>query len=81
MGIPVTADNLFKPRPSKAATKTTDIAVHAALAITRAEAEHREAKTTRLRKARLEQEAVLASIRASTPEPKKRRLRAGTGSR
>ena len=80
MGIPVTADNLFKPGPSKAVTKT-DVTAHAALAITRAEAEHREAKTTRLRKARLEQEAVLASLRASTPEPKKRRLRAGTGSR
>ena len=43
MGIPVTADDLFKPRPSKAVTKA-DITVHAALAITRAEAEHREAK-------------------------------------
>lgn len=80
MDIPVTADNLFKPRPSKPVTKT-DITDHAALAIIRQEAEHREAKTNRLRRARLEQEAVLASIRASTPEPKKRRLRAGTGSR
>ena len=80
MGIPVTAENLFRPKPSKAATKA-DITAHAALAITRAEAEHREAKTDRLRKARLEREAVPASVEAPTPELKKRRLRAGTGSR
>ncbi|MCO5158773.1 MAG: hypothetical protein M9945_18910 [Aquamicrobium sp.] len=66
MGIPVTADKLFKPKPSKAVTKA-DITTHAALAIIRAEAEHREAETDRLRKARLEREAVPASIEASTP--------------
>lgn len=57
MDSAIPAANLFKPRQSKAETKadTTD---HAARAIITAEAERRDAKTARLRQARLEREAM-----------------------
>lgn len=65
----ITEHNLFKPRPSKAESKA-DITNHTARAIIGAEAERREAKTARLREARLEKEAT----RAAEPSSPKRRL-------
>lgn len=56
----ITRHDLFRPKPSKAETKA-DITDHAARAIIDAEAERREAKTARLRQARLEAEARLAA--------------------
>ena len=67
----ITEHNLFKPRPSKAESKA-DITNHTARAIIGAEAERREAKTARLREARLEKEAT----RAAEPSSPKRRLAA-----
>ena len=52
---------LFKPKPSKAETKA-DITDHAARTITDEQASRREAKTARLRQARLENEAKLATL-------------------
>lgn len=60
----ITEHNLFKPRPSKAESKA-DITNYTARAITSAEAEHREAKTARLRQVRLENEARPAALAAS----------------
>lgn len=60
--------NLFKPKPSKAETKA-DITDHTARAITGAEVERREAKTARLRQARLEAEAKLADRAAPAGKP------------
>ncbi|MGO4562659.1 hypothetical protein [Rhizobiales bacterium 3FA27D7] len=57
----ITKHNLFKPKPSKAETKA-DITNYTARAIVGAEAELREAKTARLRQARLENEAQLATV-------------------
>ena len=56
--------SLFRPKPSKAETKA-DITDHAARAIIGNEAALREAKTARLRQARLENEAKLAAAPAS----------------
>lgn len=56
----ITEHNLFKPRPSKAETKA-DITDRAARTIVGDEAARREAKTARLRQARLENEAKLAT--------------------
>ena len=70
----ITRHNLFRPKPSKAETKA-DITDHAARAIVDAEAEGREAKTARLRQARLEAEARLADNAAPT---KPRRAKAAT---
>jgi len=55
----LTEHNLFKPRQSKAETKA-DITDRAARTIVGDEAARREAKTARLRQARLEIEAKLA---------------------
>ena len=55
MGDAVPEGNLVKPRQSKAETKA-DVTNNAAKAIIGAEVERREAKTLRLRKARLENE-------------------------
>jgi hypothetical protein len=60
--------NLFKPKPSRMETRA-DVTNHAARAIIGAEAEQREAKTARLRQARLEAEAKLA---AAAPNAKPR---------
>ena len=68
----ITEHDLFRPKPSKAETKA-DITNHAARTITGAEAERREAKTARLRQARLEAEAALA---AAPPPAKPRRAKA-----
>ena len=56
--------SLFRPKPSKPETKD-DITDHAARAIIGNEAALREAKTARLRQARLENEAKLAAAPAS----------------
>lgn len=77
----ITQSNLFKPRPSKAETKA-DITDHAARAITDAEIERREAKTAKLRQARLEKETMAAAQEiAEAPRPKpaaKRRAKSAT---
>lgn len=75
----ITEHNLFKPRPSKAETRA-DITNHTARAIVGAEAELREAKTARLRQARLENEARPTALavpaaprRAKTAAPRRAR--------
>jgi hypothetical protein len=60
-----TRHTLFGPVPSKAETKA-DITNHAARTIIGDEAARREAKTERLRQARLENEARLSAAPAST---------------
>ncbi|WEX07855.1 hypothetical protein [Chelativorans sp. AA-79] len=64
----ITQHNLFRPTRSKAETKA-DITDNTARAIIDAEAASREAKTARLRKARLEQEERAAAV----PAPAKQR--------
>ena len=59
----ITEHNLFRPRPSKAETKA-DVTDHAARTIIEDEAARREAKTARLRQARLESEAKLSTAKA-----------------
>lgn len=61
MGDTVTENNPVKPRQSKAETKA-DVTNNAAKAIIGAEVERREAKTLRLRKARLEKETSRAGV-------------------
>jgi hypothetical protein len=63
MDIAIAAAAAFKPKPSKAETKA-DVTDHAARSIISAEAERREAKTARLRQARLEQEAAQTATQA-----------------
>ena len=65
----ITEHNLFKPKPSKAETKA-DVTTHVARAIIGAEAERREAKTARLRQARLEDEATRATV-SSPAKPRR----------
>ena len=62
----VLADGAFKPKPTTAEAKG-DATTRAALTIINGEAAAREAKTERLRKARLAQEALEAA-----PAPKKK---------
>ena len=66
----ITQHSLFRPKRSRSETKadTTD---HSARAIIGAEAKRREAKTARLRKARLEIEAM------NPPEPAPAKPRRG----
>ncbi len=61
MSRAIDEQGLFKPRPSKAETRA-DITDHAARAIIGDEASRREAKTARLRQARLESDAKLAAL-------------------
>lgn len=68
MSRSITEHNLFKPKPSKAETKA-DITDNTARAIIGDEAARREAKTAKLRQARLEHEAKLAAL----PPPAKTR--------
>lgn len=63
MSRDIDEQRLFKPKLSQAETKA-GITDHAARAITDEQASRREAKTARLRQARLESEAKLA-----TPAP------------
>ena len=74
MSRSITEHALFKPKPSRLETKadTTD---HAARVITGDETARREAKTARLRQARLENEAKLAAV--SSP-PKHRPQKAAS---
>ncbi|MGY6707306.1 MAG: hypothetical protein ACXIVF_03180 [Rhizobiaceae bacterium] len=67
----LTKDNLFRPTRSKAETKaqTTD---NAARAIIDAEVDSREAKTERLRQARLKMEAEQAENLEAAPAKKPR---------
>jgi hypothetical protein len=65
----ITEFNLFKPKPSRMEARA-DVTNHAARAIIGAEAEQREAKTAKLRQARLEAEAKLSA----KPSPAKQRL-------
>lgn len=65
-----TEHNLFKPKPSRAETKA-DITDHAARTIIEAEAERREAKTARLRQARLKAEAKVAASPPAKPQRSK----------
>ena len=67
----ITQGNLFKPKPSKAESKA-DITNDTARAIIGAEVERREAKTARLRQARLEMEAARPPYKkpAKTNRPK-----------
>jgi len=69
MASTVTTGNVFRPKPSKAETKA-DITDHAARAIITDEAERREAKTAKLRQARLEREAMQPA--ATAPSGAKR---------
>ncbi|MDZ5699519.1 hypothetical protein [Chelativorans sp. M5D2P16] len=78
MSRSATKDNLFKPKPSKAETKA-DITDHTARAIIGDEAARREAKTARLRQARLENEAK-SSTPAAPGKPRRSRA-AKQGSR
>lgn len=72
----VTKDNLFRPKSSKAETKadTTD---RAARTVIEAEAAKQAAKTARLRKLRLAQEAETPETEtpAAAPKPTKRRAK------
>jgi hypothetical protein len=70
----ITEHNLFKPKSSKAETRA-DITNYTARAIVGAEAELREAKTARLRQARLENEAEL-SVLAVPAAPRRARVTA-----
>jgi hypothetical protein len=68
---------LFKPKPSRTETKA-DVTTEAARSIIGAEAARREAKTARLREARLEAEAEAAATEASIAKssaPASRRAR------
>ena len=67
----ITAENApLKPKPSKAETKA-DITNNVARAIIGAEIERRDAKTARLRLARLEAEAKLSVIPAPAKKPRR----------
>ena len=63
----ITKENLFRPTPSRAQSKA-DLTNSTARAIIKAEVDEREAKTNRLRQARLEMEA-----RQPAPAPAKAR--------
>lgn len=64
-------NSLFKPKSSKADTRA-DLTDHTARAIIGDEAARREAKTARLRQARLDNEAKLATTTPpAKPPPKK----------
>lgn len=70
MSAVVTKDNLFRPNRSQA-EKKADVTNRTARAMIEAEVESREAKTARLRKARLAMEA------ARPPTPVKPKTRSG----
>lgn len=60
MAHTITKDNLFRPMPPKPQSKA-EITDSTSRAIIEAEAEKRDAKTRRLRQARLEMEALQAA--------------------
>lgn len=75
MSSTITEATLFKSKPSKAESKA-DATSSAARAILDDEAARREAKTARLRAARLEQEEKLAAEPAPEAKPRKRKTAA-----
>jgi len=77
MSRSITEHALFKPRPSRLETKA-EITDHAARVIIGDEAARREAKTARLRQARLESEAKLGAV---TAPPKLRPKKAASARR
>ena len=66
----ITKDNLFRPVPSKAEAKS-DVTTRTAKAMIEAETASREAKTARLRKARLAMEAEQPAPPPSKPRARK----------
>ncbi|SON57334.1 hypothetical protein HDIA_3793 [Hartmannibacter diazotrophicus] len=74
MNKSITKDNLFPPKRQKAETKA-DITDQAARAIIQEEADKRNAKTERLREARLAMEAE----QAKDPPVKKKRAKQPAG--
>ena len=76
MSRSITEHALFKPRASKAETKA-GITDHGARAIIGDEAARREAKTAKLRQARLENEAKQVTV----PAPAKLRLKKAASAR
>ncbi len=82
MSRTIVEHSLFKSKSSKAESKA-DTTSHAARAIIRAEVERRDAKTARLKQARLEREAAQAATETpATPRRAKaavpRRARSST---
>lgn len=77
MNRDLAAHSLFKPKPSKGESKA-EITDHAARAIIDDEAARREAKTAKLRQARMEYEKQLAATpiptKTTTRKPTKQRL-------
>jgi hypothetical protein len=67
----IPTDNVFKPRPSQAELRV-DATTRAAQAIIGEEASAREAKTERLRAARLAQEAAAAPTPPKKAAPKRK---------
>jgi len=67
----ITKDNLFRPTRSKAETKA-QVTDNAARAIIDAEVDSREAKTERLRQARMKMEADQAETSEAAPAKKTR---------
>ena len=73
MGRAISGHSVFKAKAPRAETRA-DVTDHAARAIIRDEAARREAKTARLRQARLENEAKLAAaLPPAKPVSKKAR--------
>lgn len=68
----LTKDTLFKPQRLTAATKA-EITKQASHDLVQSETDRRNAKTARLRQARLEMEAQKAAEIAKKPAPRKRR--------
>ena len=71
MSAIITKDNLFRPSRSKAETKA-QVTDNAARAIIDAEVDSREAKTERLRQARMKMEAEQAANEEAAPAKKTR---------
>jgi hypothetical protein len=69
MSSVITEQNLFRPAPSRAETKS-DITDKTARALIEAEADSRDAKTARLRLARLAMEALQPAIAPAKPRAK-----------
>jgi hypothetical protein len=69
MSSVITEHDVFRPKPSRAETKS-DITNNTARAIIEAEADGREAKTARLRKARFAMEASRPAVTPAKPRPK-----------
>lgn len=73
MDSQVATGSAGRPKPSKTETRA-EITDHAARAIITAEAERREAKTARLRQARLEREAAMRRAAAAAASSRPQRM-------